>query len=65
MSLKELIASAITRAGSQTKLAIALSTSRQNVNHWLTGRCKPSMDMYIKLTEYIKDTFVPFKPGEE
>jgi transcriptional regulator with XRE-family HTH domain len=52
MELKKLVIDCIALAGSQTKLAIALSTSRQNVSNWLSGRCKPNVTMYLKLKEY-------------
>lgn len=53
MNFNELLSRALTRAGNQTKLAKELKTSRQNVSHWVSGRCKPTLDMYYKILEYV------------
>jgi hypothetical protein len=56
---------ALDRSRGYENLARILGTSRQRVHGWYNGRCNPNAEMYSKLEQYIKDTFVPFKPGEE
>jgi hypothetical protein len=63
--LEDVLRVALDRSRGYENLARILGTSRQRVHGWYSGRCNPNAEMYSKLEQYIKDTFVPFKPGEE